>query len=1170
MIVHTQKSGASFARHAARHALQPNNNIQNIQSKTTKKDNGAPVKSTTAAEIDKIVVSVENATKRLSQVSTNTNSSKRKSKNHVGPWRLGRTLGRGSTGRVRLAKHSETGQLAAVKIVPKAKFQKESNGDNKESSPYGIEREIIIMKLISHQNIMGLYDVWENKGELYLVLEYVEGGELFDYLIKKGKLPEKEAIHYFRQIISGVSYCHQFNICHRDLKPENLLLDRNMNIKIADFGMAALEVNQKLLETSCGSPHYASPEIVTGKNYHGSPSDVWSCGIILFALLTGHLPFDDENIRKLLMKVQSGRFIMPNYLSGEAKDLIWKMLDVNPAKRIKINDILKHPLLTKYETVATAKSNKSDKEKLDDYYSEVDQLQIKKEDIDRDIVKSLSILFHGATEATLTPKLLSSYSNPEKIFYFLLYKYKKQHQIKEKQETMHNKAPKKTDGDGTLKKSKSMIKTTITNEDGSTTVKTEPMEMPPLPATPKKKVVKSSAGQIRIPASSSYRRGVSFNNKTINTDNMSRSSSKKSISSMNNTNINMKKRQSLLPPLPDLEIDWLNIDSENAPSAEFASLYNEIFNMKSPARTPKSSPKKPHARPLPPVSAVPPQPPHPPLPSHILSQQENHHTTSSPLPLPQDRTKFNTSNVPLKSGVEDNASTSPAPVSAAAPAPDAVSQEKTPLPRQVGNFEVNRRNASTPLPRTKQHTLDPNYKARSISNDGAQVLQKFGVSLKRDKKTNSKIYYSKSSTSINLSALLKNDAKSELRNASDVPPLPERRITSSKYGSFDELDEPQPQHESPASSYNDSHESSFDFEVPTKTEMATIVPIANGSNLTVHKNPRRDDSMFADADVYQENFFGPSHSDESIIKHHKKASSNVTTVLTPSMDVRGSLFNNPSDLRDGTPVPRISSLSRPRYSEMDERNETKSTIMDTSMFADNTDDDMEYGGAKRVTTIFDDFQHWNGNTSSMMEHVETVEPTTPQEPHKPIKQSALKQIQENDLRASPSGTMFKKVDLQPQRFAPSAPEKRIVSDASSIPVKKSNWFTKFFSNLLSSESETSKETKPAKVNRKTTREFDCSIPLPQLKRAVKTVLELKRKEGTLTTISESGETIKAVVPRAYTLGSPLKFQIYFDYETRKITLQKLKGSKKLFKNLSNALEFVIENETQRFNEAKLI
>lgn len=163
--------------------------------------------------------------KRLSQ--TSTSSYTKKTKSHVGPWRLGRTLGIGSSGRVRLAKHNVTGQLAAVKIVPKAStsspntttdsaMPSSSNTNTNESKqtnfPYGIEREVIIMKLIEHPNVMALYDVWENKGELYLVLEYIEGGELFDYLIKKGSLEEREALHYFRQIINGVDYCHRFNI----------------------------------------------------------------------------------------------------------------------------------------------------------------------------------------------------------------------------------------------------------------------------------------------------------------------------------------------------------------------------------------------------------------------------------------------------------------------------------------------------------------------------------------------------------------------------------------------------------------------------------------------------------------------------------------------------------------------------------------------------------------------------------------------------------------------------------------------------------------------------------------------------------------------------------------------------------------------------------------------
>jgi serine/threonine-protein kinase HSL1 (negative regulator of Swe1 kinase) len=374
---------------------------------------------------------VTNATKRLSQISTSTTNSnkKRKTQNKIGPWKLGRTLGRGSTGRVRLAKNVNTGELAAVKIVPKANFKKLENPKYKRASinsmnnrlPYGIEREIIIMKLINHKNIMGLYDVWENKNDLYLILEYIEGGELFDYLIKRGKLREQEAINYFRQIINGISYLHQFNICHRDLKPENLLLDFNKNIKIADFGMAALEVRERLLETSCGSPHYASPEIVAGKNYHGAPSDIWSCGIILFALLTGHLPFDDENIRQLLLKVQSGRYIMPDYLSWEAQDLISQMLRVNPDDRITIEHIFDHPLLSKYPDASG-----SDNDQFDVSTANLNPIE-SADKIDQEILKNLTVLFHNCDEETMISRLMSPSKCPEKTFYYLLMKYRNEH-----------------------------------------------------------------------------------------------------------------------------------------------------------------------------------------------------------------------------------------------------------------------------------------------------------------------------------------------------------------------------------------------------------------------------------------------------------------------------------------------------------------------------------------------------------------------------------------------------------------------------------------------------------------------------------------------------------------------------------------------------------------------
>ncbi|KAI7817200.1 kinase-like domain-containing protein [Gamsiella multidivaricata] len=256
---------------------------------------------------------------------------------HVGPYLLGRTLGKGSSGCVKLARHRKTGEQVAVKIISKASLA------NKAAVNRGIEREIAIMKLINHPHVIRLYDVYETEKELFLVMEYVSGGELFEYLVNKGRLEEAEALRFFQQIIVGLAFCHKRKICHRDLKPENLLLDDRMNVKIADFGMASLQKTGRLLETSCGSPHYASPEVVTGLKYDGSSSDIWSCGIILYALLTGHLPFDDENIRQLLSKVKAGKFHMPTDISPGARDLISRMLTVNPKRRITMQGVMMHP-----------------------------------------------------------------------------------------------------------------------------------------------------------------------------------------------------------------------------------------------------------------------------------------------------------------------------------------------------------------------------------------------------------------------------------------------------------------------------------------------------------------------------------------------------------------------------------------------------------------------------------------------------------------------------------------------------------------------------------------------------------------------------------------------------------------------------------------------------------
>ncbi|KAK8457360.1 hypothetical protein SEVIR_3G173000v4 [Setaria viridis] len=255
--------------------------------------------------------------------------------NPLSGYRIGKTLGIGSFGKVKIAEHILTGHKVAIKILNRRKIRSMEMEEK-------VKREIKILRLFMHPHIIRLYEVIDTPADIYVVMEYVKSGELFDYIVEKGRLHEEEARRFFQQIISGVEYCHRNMVVHRDLKPENLLLDSKCNVKIADFGLSNVMRDGHFLKTSCGSPNYAAPEVISGKLYAGPEVDVWSCGVILYALLCGTLPFDDENIPNLFKKIKGGIYTLPSHLSPSARDLIPRMLVVDPMKRITIREIREH------------------------------------------------------------------------------------------------------------------------------------------------------------------------------------------------------------------------------------------------------------------------------------------------------------------------------------------------------------------------------------------------------------------------------------------------------------------------------------------------------------------------------------------------------------------------------------------------------------------------------------------------------------------------------------------------------------------------------------------------------------------------------------------------------------------------------------------------------------
>lgn len=336
----------------------------------------------------------------------------------VGPYLIGRTLGAGSTGKVKLGTHNETGQQVAIKILRKDLLTSNPSLRRK------VEREVAAMKLLDHPNVVALYDVLQSSKYLYLILEYCPNGELFHYLRSEGRLDNARAFHFFRQIINGLDYCHQRLICHRDLKPENLLLDGSNNVKIADFGMANMMKQGTMMETSCGSPHYASPEVVRGERYNGFLSDVWSAGVILYALVLGRLPFDDPSgqLQKILQKVKKGEFTFPKDvpLDADLRDLICMMLQSNPEDRIRIAEIKRHPWWIRM-MMDTLKPEERAFGRV--YEEELHLMSIPPTEIDLELFRTIQSLgWQDASE--LTAALASNEQNFEKVMYFILLRRK--------------------------------------------------------------------------------------------------------------------------------------------------------------------------------------------------------------------------------------------------------------------------------------------------------------------------------------------------------------------------------------------------------------------------------------------------------------------------------------------------------------------------------------------------------------------------------------------------------------------------------------------------------------------------------------------------------------------------------------------------------------------------
>ncbi|KAJ8561691.1 hypothetical protein ON010_g7992 [Phytophthora cinnamomi] len=312
----------------------------------------AAVSSTSAA-------ASSSATTSGSTTKGTANSSDDSNGDVIGEYVLGETIGKGTFGKVKLGLHLLTGEKVAVKILEKKRIVQAADVER-------VAREIKILKRNRHQNVIQLYEVIDSPDRIFLIMEHVDGGEMFEYIVAHHRIREPEAAFLFRQIVDGLAYLHSNEITHRDLKPENLLLQSNRNhnhrqqqqtappstllVKIVDFGLSNIHDGGRLLRTACGSPCYAAPEMIQGRMYHGPIADMWSLGVVLFAMVCGFLPFEDSNTNLLYKKILSANYKMPTFLSANAQDLIRRILETDPEKRYTVDKIRQHPWLAGVQT----------------------------------------------------------------------------------------------------------------------------------------------------------------------------------------------------------------------------------------------------------------------------------------------------------------------------------------------------------------------------------------------------------------------------------------------------------------------------------------------------------------------------------------------------------------------------------------------------------------------------------------------------------------------------------------------------------------------------------------------------------------------------------------------------------------------------------------------------